>query len=176
MIFEKTGTAFIGKVFILTHPRWFGFIVNPLTMYYCFDPADKLTHMIGEITNTPWKERHTYVLSPQNYDENIHTFRFKKAFHVSPFLPMEMDYTWKMSNPAGRISVDIWNHVEGRLDFEAHLALSEEPLTSVHLLTHWLKDPWITLKTLFGIYWHAGLLYFVKKVHFYSHPKLKNVS
>ena len=86
---------------------------------------------------------------------------------------MTMDYTWKISNPLEQLSVNIWNHVSGRLDFEAHMVLRSEALNAKNLILRWVKDPWITLKVLLGIYWHAGVLYFAKKVTFYDHPRLK---
>ena len=172
LVFDKTGTNISGSIFILTHPRWFGFILNPLTLYYCLDSENKLSHVVCEITNTPWNERHCYVLTVENSGDNINTFQFEKAFHVSPFLPMKMDYTWKISNLTSDVTVDIWNHVGGRLDFEAHLALAQEALSGRNLLFHWARDPWITVKTIWGIYWNAGILYFIKRVKFYSHPKL----
>lgn len=168
---KETGQDFIGKIFLLTHPRWFGFVINPLSIYYCFDRDGFLKHVVGEITNTPWNERHCYVMSPQNEQESVHKFHFRKTFHVSPFLPMDMNYTWHVSEPGSQLSVDIWSRTEERLDFEAHLTMRAYPLTKMHLLKHWIQHPWITVKVLAGIYWNAGILYFVKKVPFYDHPK-----
>ena len=110
-------------------------------------------------------------MSTQGSQEKLHKFQFRKTFHVSPFLPMDMDYTWHISHPGAQLSVNIWNHTGEKLDFEAHLMMRAHPLTGRQLLRQWVKQPWITLKVLIGIYWNAGVLYFVKKVPFYSHPK-----
>jgi DUF1365 family protein len=170
-----SGTNFAGKVFVLTHPRWFGYVMNPLTLYYCFGANGALEHVLGEITNTPWGERHTYVMTPKDSQNLKQTYVFSKGFHVSPFLPMDMQYSWTITKPTDRLSVHISNRVGDRLDFEAHMGLRSMPLTTWNLLKLWARDPWITAKVLVGIYWQAGVLYLLKKVRFYSHPRLKTV-
>ncbi len=170
---SKSGRDVSGKVFVLTHPRWFGFVINPLTLYYCFSSAGELDHIVGEITNTPWNERHCYVMSVEKAIESrnrSYTFNFPKDFHVSPFLPMNMAYTWRVSTPLRQLAVNIWNRVDGRLDFEAHLTMKRAPLSVKTLLSCWVASPWITFKVLFGIYWNAGILYLVKRVSFFDHP------
>ena len=105
----------ITRVCMLTHLRYFNIIFNPVTFYYCFDVKDEVVAILAEITNTPWGERHNYVL-PVEERQDVHcsseeqglmhsacqhlrhqVFRFKKQFHVSPFNPMEMDYRWVFS-------------------------------------------------------------------------------
>src|SRR5690606_9052336 len=80
------------KVFILCYPRIFGYVFNPLTIYYCFDTNQRLVAFLYEVSNT-FGERHTYVMpiysSNAETEKNIYRQRCAKPFHVSPFMPME---------------------------------------------------------------------------------------
>jgi len=98
-------------------------------------------------------------------------FDFRKDFHVSPFLPMDMDYTWMLNAPEKNLTVGIWNKVAGRLDFEAHLQLTRGVLSRSNLLKSVVKMPLVTWKIWLGIYINAAILYAIKRVTFYSHPK-----
>ena len=162
---------FRGSIRLLAHARCFGFTMNPLAMYYLFDEYNVLKYMIGEITNTPWEERHCYAFKIENNAPRMHDFKFKKDFHVSPFLPMNMDYEWSLSPPESRLRISIWNRQEGKNQFEAHLALHQHEMNRRNLYIHLIKYPWITMKVLLGIYWNAFLLFCIRRVTFYSHPK-----
>jgi DUF1365 family protein len=172
---EKLQKHWLGEAFMLAQPRHFGFVINPLALYYCFNSSNKLEYIVGEITNTPWGERHCYVFdmteSPEGHPSS---FSFKKVFHVSPFLPMDMDYTWMMSHPGKTVTVNIWNRVGERVDFEAHLMLARRKMSAAEILRQMILRPFMTLKVLLGIYLNAGILYAVKRVRFYDHPKLTN--
>ena len=171
-IFQKLGQRWKGEAFLLAQPRHLGFVMNPLALYYCYGSDEKLEFVVGEITNTPWAERHCYVFDMrQSEDARPVKFNFKKDFHVSPFLPMDMDYTWMLNAPAENLTVNIWNKVGERLDFEAHLNLLRAGLTRVNLLMSLVKMPLVTWKIWLGIYINAAILYAIKRVTFYSHPK-----
>jgi DUF1365 family protein len=149
--------------------------MNPLSLYYCYDTAGSLVFVVGEITNTPWGERHCYVFSISAQDgQRADTFELAKEFHVSPFLPMNMQYTWRFTKPGNRLAVGIWNHKEGRLDFEAHMTLERARLNRFNMMINVIKMPLMTWKIWFGIYINAGILYAIKRVTFYSHPKKNN--
>src|SRR5205085_11847647 len=105
---EQTGVRPAGPIRMLAHLRYFGVGFNPVTFYYCFDADD--THVesiVAEITNTPWNERHAYVLANAEQEGGARTlrYRFSKSFHVSPFMPMEMDYDWRFGAPGKSLAV-----------------------------------------------------------------------
>ena len=87
---------------VLALPRTLGFRFNSVVFYLVFDATDQLIFVLSEITNTPWNERQVYIHDCRNNaDEHApyqsHQFDFKKAFHVSPFMPMSLDYRWRFS-------------------------------------------------------------------------------
>src|SRR6056297_2788368 len=83
-----------GRVFVLTHLRQWGVCFNPVSFYLCLDDEDELEFIVAEVHNTPWGERHAYVLDARGQGGPEYRFCFAKAFHVSPFLPMELEYDW----------------------------------------------------------------------------------
>lgn len=169
---EKLGEQWTGEAYLLAQPRYLGFVMNPLALFYCYDTSGELQFAVGEITNTPWGERHCYVFDMKAGEKKpSKDFTFPKAFHVSPFLPMNMEYTWRLMVPRKYLAVGIWNRIEGRLDFEAHLTLQRAALKRSTMLKYLIKMPFMTWKIWFGIYLNAGILYALKRVTFYSHPK-----
>ena len=169
---DKTGVYWDGEAYLLAQPRYLGFIMNPLSLFYCYNAAGELSFVVGEITNTPWGERYCYVFAMSSKDgEKSQTFELPKEFHVSPFLPMNMQYTWRFSKPGPNLAVGIWNRRDGRLDFEAHMSLKRLPLSRKNMWGEMLKMPLMTWKIWLGIYINAGILYAIKRVTFYSHPK-----
>jgi len=171
---EKTGENWQGEAFVLAQPRYFGFVLNPLALYYCYDTVETLQYIVGEITNTPWNERFCYVFDMRGKDPlKPHKFSFKKQFHVSPFLPMDMDYIWLLKAPGEALTVGVWNKTAERLDFEAHLVLRRRDFSLRALYWQMLLMPFMTAKIWLGIYVNAAVLYLVKRVSFYDHPRLK---
>ena len=124
-----TGRRPTGPIRMLTHLRYMGFVMNPVTFYYCFrgdgvgdgggaevggglEVGGSLQVILAEITNTPWKERHVYALraaEPAGTPAR-QSHRFDKAFHVSPFMPMAQEYVWHFSEPGDLLSVHMENH------------------------------------------------------------------
>lgn len=165
---EQTGLVPDGPVYMLTNLRYWGLQFNPASFYYCFDQSGlALSHILIEVHNTPWGERHRYVLAVEDVGQDL--FRFKKAFHVSPFYPMEMTYSCKFSFPAEQISVQMENHMDGERYFKAFLSLKRED-SSPEAMSRFARNAWkLPLRIIGGIYWQAARLFF-KRVPFYSHP------
>ena len=169
---RETGARPAGPVRMLTQLRTFGLCFNPVSFYYCYDPAGRQVEaVVAEITNTPWNERHAYVLRPPPGAAPHAPMRFglAKAFHVSPFMPMDIDYGWHFTPPGQTLSVRMENRRAGRLLFDASLMLRRREITGASLAGALLRQPCAALSVLGRIYWHALRLW-LKRAPFHAHP------
>lgn len=168
---QDTGERPAGPVRMLTQLRNFGHCFNPVTFYYCYaSDGVTLQHIVAEITNTPWNERHAYVLpvdSPQQ--QGTLEFVFGKQFHVSPFMAMQQGYRWRFSVPGSQLAVYMENHQDGLPIFDATLHLRRLSISSFSLAGTLLRWPASTLGTLAAIYWQALRLW-RKRVPVQAHP------
>lgn len=171
-IYETTGLQAKGPVRLLTHFRYLGFGFNPVSFYYCFNEQDtEVEHIICEVNNTPWGEQHIYVLSEQdNHGQGaVKNYQRAKEFHVSPFMPMDIDYSWRFNQPGERLNVHMENYHNQQKIFDATLSLKKSPISSYHLTRVLVKFPLVTVKVVVGIYFEAIRLW-LKKIPFYTHP------
>jgi uncharacterized protein len=169
----ETGRRPVGPIRVLTHLRYFGYIFNPVSVYYCFDEAGtRVETVLTEITNTPWHERHAYVLPVAASNRSNHAMRFEfgKRFHVSPFWPMDMRYDWRLSTPAAHLLVHMENWRDAQCQFDATMTLQREEISSASLARALARHPLLTTKVSVSIYWQALRLW-LKRTPFFSHPK-----
>ena len=165
---QETGVIHSGPVRVLTNLRYFGFIINPITCYYCFDDKEKLQFIVTEVTNTPWKERVSYVLRC-NPEKNYQHIRFDKQMHVSPFNPMKMTYLLRNNQPSDRLSLHLECEHQSNLQVDATLALKRREITARNLHKILFSFPFMTIKVAFAIYWQALRLW-LKRVPVHDHP------
>jgi len=166
----ETGVRPEGPIRMLTHLRYFGIGFNPVTFYYCFDRADRrVESIVAEITNTPWNERHAYVL-PDVGPARPLRYRIAKQFHVSPFMPMDLSYDWRFSQPSARLSVHMEDLQDDRKIFDATLTLQRREISSAALAHALIAFPFMTARVVGAIYWQALRLW-LKRIPFHSHPE-----
>ncbi len=188
LVEEHTGARPQGSIGLLTHLRYYGYVMNPVSFYYCYNrDATAVDVIVAEINNTPWGERHCYVLDEQR---NLGTapkkhFRFHKNFHVSPFMPMDQLYDWRFTVPGERLVVHMQNlHTQPEresqdsqesqksqdsIDFDATMVMRREPLTRRNLYRMLAHHPFMTAKVVGAIYWQALRLW-SKRAPFFEHP------
>ena len=113
---SRLGFRPAGPIRLLTHFRYLGFQMNPVSLYYCFDRGgERLEAIVAEVNNTPWNERHCYALDLRGQAgcERLEATN-SKEFHVSPFLSREMEYHWRFNIPGERLAVRYRESLRGR--------------------------------------------------------------
>lgn len=172
LVWERAGIRLdpAGKVFLLTG---FGFLwhrFNPVSFYYCLDRSGELQCLVAEVTNTPWREQFHYVLDARDQDGSRElTFSCAKEFHVSPFMPMDTRYQWRLSRPEQGAFINIGVERQGRRLFSATLDLEREPLTPRRVIAAMARQPLMSLGVSLRIHWQALRLW-LKATPFYPHP------
>jgi uncharacterized protein len=167
-----------GPIRLLTQPRYVGFLINPVSFYFCFESdGQTLAAVVAEVTNTPWRERHCYVLRGDQLARHTGQPRslVRKQMHVSPFMPMDVEYRWQLSAPGAGLRVRIQNLQEGRPTFDAVLQLARREWTTAALHRLLLRYPLMTQRVALGIYWQALWLWW-RRCPVFPHPAPQPVS
>lgn len=171
LVSHAIGHAPQGSVCLLTQARSWGLSFNPVSFFYCHEADGQLAAIVCEVTNTPWRERYHYVLparAPENLGDFHQHFAVAKAFHVSPFLPPDLEYRMSFSPAAKKIGVHMADW-QGELKlFDATLNLKREALDRASLHRYLRRFPWMTAKTCLAIYWQA-LRLLLKRAPIFTH-------
>ena len=145
----------ISKIKILCYPRIFGYVFNPLSIFYCYE-NDKLKSIFYEVKNT-FNEQHTYIFKIKDGEEIKQ--KCKKKFYVSPFMDMETFYNFKLINPNQRLSVMIkQTDAEGTVLTATQTGYKKE-FNFKQLLINFIRYPLMTLKIISSIHFEALLLW-----------------
>lgn len=151
-----------GEVFMLGQIRTLGLYFSPVNFYYLRNENGLYTHMLAEVSNTPWNKRHCYLVDLQNQEST------RKAFHVSPFNPMDMQYKWQIQQPNRNLNLHLSCYQQQK-HFEASIVMQRKPLNTKTLRQSIISIPSMTIKTVLGIYWQAIKLFF-KRIPIYTNP------
>lgn len=175
----ETGVAPSGPIRMLTHLRYYGYCFNPVTFYYCSDAADtRVDTIVAEITNTPWRERHAYVLHPgmdEAENPGRRRFRFAKTFHVSPFMPLDIDYDWTFSDPGPDLFVHMNLRRPGQNKvFDATLTMQRRPISPAALRGLLVRYPMMTAQVIARIHFEALRLW-LKRAPIHPHPRTQTL-
>jgi uncharacterized protein len=159
-----------GPMLLLHQPASWGAGFNPVRFVLCLDDSGRLIEcVLGEINNTPWGERHTYVLRAEQPGARVE-FSFDKVFHVSPFNAMAQRYRWtiELTDRHIRIDMTLWQH--DSIVFRSGLFLHTSPVTARLLRRGAFRFPAQPLAHLARIYGHAATLW-LRGAPFHNHPK-----
>jgi len=168
LVFRETGERPLGPIRLLSNLRYFGFLINPISCYYCFDQDEQLRYIVAEVTSTPWRERVHYVIP---CDSSHQSHRFAKRMHVSPFMPMKMTYHWRSRTPNRSLSIHLQNWRNGEESFNATVALRRVEISPTTLRWSLVRYPFMTMKVAVAIYWQA-LKLFLKRTPIFGHRDL----
>ena len=166
------------QIKLLCYPRIFGYVFNPLSVFYVYDKNKDLISILYEVKNT-FGEQHTYVFKSKK-DQNLIQHVCKKKFHVSPFIEMNCVYFFRLLKPGNKISVIIdQNDKEGKILYASQDGVKSE-LNNNTLIKTYLKHPLMTFKIILAIHfeafklWTKGIKLIKKKLKIKNNITIQN--
>ncbi len=151
----------IDQVIMLGNLTCFGIYFSPVNFFFCYEKGSA-KYLLAEVRNTPWNERHCYLVNLDNPTPN------KKSFHVSPFMDLNMEYRWQVREPEKftRVHIENWRN---SLLFDATFAAKRYEFSKSSVTKVLLQWPFMTVSILKGIYWQA-LKLILKGIRYVQHP------
>lgn len=164
---DLTGRPVTGEVTALLNLRTLGLYFSPVNFYFGHDTSGRCSHLLAEVSNIPWNERHHYAFV---LADGAGSPRHPKKFKVSPFNPVEQQYRWHIVPPGetARIEIEV-DDQRGRV-FNARLELTRRPLDRATLRSQMIRRPAMTAAMVGAIYWQALRLY-LKRVPYIPYRK-----
>ena len=160
----------INKIKLLCYPRIFGYVFNPLSIFYCYQD-EKLKVIFYEVKNT-FNEQHTYIFKVN--DSNIVTQKCKKKFYVSPFMNMDTYYNFRLLNPDDKLSVSIEQTDKKDTILNAVQTGERKDFNLKQLVVNFFKYPLMTIKIISAIHFEALLLWKKGAIYRKRDKKIKN--
>jgi DUF1365 family protein len=162
VLLQEAGLEFpLGRVQVLTNPRMFGYVFNPVSFYYCFDEAGTLQAMLSEVNNTHGDQK-MYVCRIDDPKQKWHTAEQQKNFYISPFMDFDNQLSWKFDEPGERTMVIIDTTKEGELELRATFVGERHEVTDRLLFQLLFRYPLMTLMIIFRIHYQALKLFLMK--------------
>ncbi len=153
-----------GRITLVTLPRVFGYIFNPVSFYFCTDAAGAPLCAVVQVGNT-FREMKPYLIREPAGEDGFHLIT-PKHFYVSPFSPLDLAFDFKLRIPGEHLDIHIDDREDDRRILLSALTGTRAPLTAARLAWFTLKYPLITLKVIFLIHWHALLLWRARLPHY----------
>jgi uncharacterized protein len=143
-----------GPIRLLTMPRVLGWGFNPLSIFFCYNTSSALTAILWEVDNT-FGERHGYLIPVGETEGGTIRQACAKRLYVSPFMDMDLDYSFNVRPPGEKLAVTINVSDEAGLLLIARHVASRVELTDAALLRAFFSLPLLTLRVVGGIHWEA---------------------
>ena len=168
----------LGKIELLCYPRFFGYVFNPLSIFYCYDKNSKLKVVLYEVKNT-FNEQHTYIFRCTS-SSNLILHKCNKKFYVSPFIEMKTFYNFRLLKPDTKLNILIKQYDSKGLLFIARQVGKRVDLTSKNLFYEFIKHPFMSFKVILAIHfeafrlWSKGIKHVKKKIKIRNNLSLEN--
>lgn len=160
-----------GEITVITMPRMFGYVFNPVSFWLCHDKAGDLRAVVSEVNNT-FREAHFYVsfhddMRPILSDDFMHSH---KVFHVSPFMKIEGDYQYRFIVNDEKVAIWINYYINGEMALETSLIGKRKTLTTYNLIKYNLRYPMASLRVM-GLIHYQAIKLFSKKIKYHCKPE-----
>ncbi len=169
LVEQREGFRPDGPIRLLAHHRTWGWLFNPIALYYCFARGgETLQAIVADVTNTPWGESHAYIIDTREGTD--HVVEQPKSLHVSPFLPMGVSYQFKLSAPGPRCDFSVTVLRDAEVIFRAGLSLRQRAMTRRAIARVLVRRAFLTHRVSLGIYLHAARLW-LRRTTYFAHPR-----